>query len=199
MRQAGQAGRSSKAAQLAHQGRIGAVESQLGQLAVQHAGEHVMVVGKARVQVVAVGLQTAGRPLAFAVFLAQMDANRLAVAAGVAGDGRDRPSPFRQGVNLHVILLCEHPLKASRRIAGISTRDRRAGPRRKRAPAPAAPPRTTSSATRRGRCSCAGDRENLGNSGDPIWGELRDRAHPCLLAPHEWRQGHVDGDRHRSR
>jgi hypothetical protein len=126
---AGQAGRSQlQPAQLAHHGRVGALEAEAGQLAVQHRGEHVVVLGEAGAQVLPVGLQAAGGPLSLAAVIAQVGANGLAVAAGVAGDGRDRPPPFGKCVDLHVVLLCEHPLGASRRFAGIVTRDRRVGP-----------------------------------------------------------------------
>ena len=107
---AGQAGRAQRQpAQLAHQGRVGALEAERDQLAEQHAGEHVVVVGEAGAQVVAVGLQAAGRPLALGAIVAQIGANGLAVTAGVAGDGRDRPPPSGKCVDLHVVLLCEHP------------------------------------------------------------------------------------------
>ena len=126
---AGQAGRAQlQPAQLAHHGRVGALEAELRQLAEQHAGEDVVVLGEAGAQVVAVGLQAAGRSLALGAIVAQIGANGLSIAAGVAGDGRDRPPPFGKCVDLHVVLLCEHSPGASRRFAGIVTRDRRVGP-----------------------------------------------------------------------
>src|SRR5690606_16551392 len=39
----------------------------------------------------------------------QVLTDRLGVAAGVAADRSDRPTPRLQGVDLHVVLLCEHP------------------------------------------------------------------------------------------
>ncbi len=85
----------------------------------------MVVVGKARFQVFAEGLDAAGRPLALGLPLLQVDAHRLAVAPSVAGDGRDRPPPLEQRMDLHVILLCEHSPGVSLRIAGFVTRDRR--------------------------------------------------------------------------
>lgn len=40
-------------------------------------------------------------------FVGQVRPHRLAVPPGVPDNGRDRPSPHSQRVNLHVFLLCQ--------------------------------------------------------------------------------------------
>jgi hypothetical protein len=64
----------------------------------------------------------AGLPLA-----GNIGADRLAVAPEVAGDGRDRPTPSCECVDLHVFSLCEHrpgPLPCF----GVEHRQHRLGP-----------------------------------------------------------------------
>jgi hypothetical protein len=98
-------------AQLADQRRVGALEPGVDELAVQHGGVEVRVIAKARRDVRAKRLQAARRrPAVLAGALAaQVPADRLGITSGVAADGSNRPAPRPERVDLHVILLSEHP------------------------------------------------------------------------------------------
>lgn len=71
----------------------------------------------------------------------QILADRLAVAARVPGDRRHRPTARSQRVNLHVVLLSQHPPGAPVQIAGFDTATLDGAPDRPRArqPAPLGP------------------------------------------------------------
>lgn len=109
-------------AQLPHQRRVGAVEADRRQLAMEHRHLQVRVVAEARLDVAAVGLQAARRrppPLA-AALAPQIAPHRLRIPAGVPGDRSHRPGARSERVNLHVVVLCEHPRGAlPTRVAGI--------------------------------------------------------------------------------
>src|SRR5690606_22914986 len=77
---------------LTHERRVGAIEAELAKLAVKDGREQVRVVGEASLQVAAPGLERARRAAALGLPAAQTPADRLRVAAGVAGDRRDRPA-----------------------------------------------------------------------------------------------------------
>src|SRR5271166_1670081 len=48
------------------------------------------------------------RPHPRVLFTVEIPADRLAVEPGVAGDRRDRPTTFAQGMYFHIVLPCEH-------------------------------------------------------------------------------------------
>ena len=112
-----------KPPQLAHQRRIGAIETGVDELTKQHRRLQVLVVREARLDVGAERLQAARRRRPADQRTARRGkvlAHRLAVTAGMAADRRHRPATRSKRVNLHVILLCEHPPGALQtRVAGI--------------------------------------------------------------------------------
>jgi len=100
-------------AQLAHEGHIGAVKPQLDELSEQHAAVDVHVLGEARRQVLRIRLEAAWRRALGGLLALQVLEHGLAVAAGVSCDRRDRPAAARERMDLHIVLLSQHPLGAS--------------------------------------------------------------------------------------
>jgi len=96
-------------ADLANQRRIRTVEPETDQLLEQHAAEHVRVVLEPGLQIRAERLQATRLPLPRRTSSRQIPSDRLAIPAGVARDRRLRPTPARQSVNLHIVLLGQHP------------------------------------------------------------------------------------------
>src|SRR5438876_1049993 len=66
----------------------------------------------------------------------QILAHRLAIAACVTGDRRDRPAPARKRVNLHIVLLRQHPQRLPSVVVASNTATLEGAPDRI-APAPA--------------------------------------------------------------
>lgn len=58
----------------------------------------------------------------------QVATHGLAVSAGVPRDRRHRPASPRQGVDLHIVLLSQHPPGASIQIAGVENQRPWRGP-----------------------------------------------------------------------
>jgi hypothetical protein len=106
------AGAQGELADLAHERRVGALEAEIPKLAVKHGREDVRIVGEAGLQVGAVGLERRGRAASLRLPARQVAADRLRVAAGVAGDRGDRPAASSQCVDLHVVLHRQHSLGA---------------------------------------------------------------------------------------
>ncbi len=94
---------------LAHERHIGALKPETQDLPVEHRPVDMGIVGKARRQILTKRFHAARHRLTRARGLTQVLADRLAVTAGVSGDRRYRPAPARQGVDLHIVLLCQHP------------------------------------------------------------------------------------------
>ena len=69
-------------------------------------------------------IRFSGRPNARLVFARQIRPDRLTVTTNVAGDLRDRPTPLRQCINLHVLAPVSTsgraPLLASRSLLAAS-------------------------------------------------------------------------------
>ena len=97
--------------QLPHERHVGAIEPELEDLAIEHRPVDVRVIDEPRDEVVTKRLQAARRRLALRGGPGQILADRLAVTAGVPRDRRHRPAPPRQGVDLHIVLLSQHPLR----------------------------------------------------------------------------------------
>jgi hypothetical protein len=100
-------------ADLADQRRVGAIEPERHQLVEQHARSDVRVVPEPRLEVGAVGLQAARRRLPCGPVAGQVLRDRLAIPAGMSRDRGLRPSPARERVYLHVVLLGQHPPRSS--------------------------------------------------------------------------------------
>ena len=95
----------------AHEGRVAARVAEGDDLVVERGQPEVWVIAEARSQVGHEGLDRVGSgtaPDTGLAFTADIGADRLAIALEVAGDGRDRPAPLVQCVDLHVFSLCEH-------------------------------------------------------------------------------------------
>jgi len=94
-------------AQLAGEGRIGTRVAESHDLGEQDRGPHVLVVNQPLTHV---GLDLVERvrhgPLTHTdlSFSVQVATDRLAVPANVTGDGRDRPPPLLQRVDLQVFV-----------------------------------------------------------------------------------------------
>ena len=89
---AGAGGPQAELSELADQGRIGAIEAERGELGEQHGRKDVGVVGEAGLEVGTVRLNRAGCGAPFRLEARQVAADRLWVAAAVAGDCGDRPA-----------------------------------------------------------------------------------------------------------
>lgn len=96
-------------AHLAHERHIRPLKPEIGHLPVEHRAVNMGVVGKTRRQILTKRLEAARRRLRYGRGLDQVLTDRLAITAGVPGDRRYRPAPARQGVDLHIVLLCQHP------------------------------------------------------------------------------------------
>lgn len=72
--------------------------------------------------------------LLLAALAAQIPPDGLVIAAGMPGDRRHRPAPRLQRVNLHVVLLCEHPPRGLlAAVMDLDSPDGAGGPRQNRA------------------------------------------------------------------
>jgi hypothetical protein len=97
--------------QLAHERHVGAIEPELEHLAVEHRPVDMRVIDEPRGQVLAERLKAARRRLPRRRRPGQIAPHGLAVTARVPRDRRHRPAPPRQGVDLHIVLLSQHPLR----------------------------------------------------------------------------------------
>ena len=95
----------------AHERGVAARVAERDDLVVEGREPEVRVVTEAGPQVRDERLDGIGRAATSdtrAAFAADIGADRLAVALEMAGDGRDRPAPLVQCVDLHVFSPCEH-------------------------------------------------------------------------------------------
>lgn len=95
---------------LADQDRVGAVEAERSELAVEHGREDVGIVVEAGLEVDAVGLERARGAVALRPPARQIASDRLRIATVVTGDRCDRPAASSQCVDLHVVLHRQHSL-----------------------------------------------------------------------------------------
>ncbi len=98
---------------LADQGRIGPIEPGVDQLAEQHGRLDVRVLDEPGLQIGAERFKAARRrrPVLTGAIAGEVLPDGLAVPAGMPGDRRRIPATLRERVYLHVVLLCEHPLR----------------------------------------------------------------------------------------
>lgn len=150
--------------QLPDQRRIGPVEPGRGELVKQRHRRQVRIVDEPRLDVAAKRLHATRRPLApHPGRTGEVLRDRLAVTARVPADRRHRPAARLQCVDLHVVLLCEHPprdllldidgLEHRRPWRGSQTdraRARESTPARRYAASPASTPARASTRSRPG-------------------------------------------------
>jgi hypothetical protein len=97
--------------QLPHERHVGTIEPKLDDLAVEHRPIDMRILDEPRHAVLAKRIDAARHWRAQRRRPGQIAAHGLAVTAGVPRNRKHRPAPPRQGVDLHIVLLSQHPLR----------------------------------------------------------------------------------------
>jgi len=97
--------------QLPNERHVGTIEPEPEELAVEDRAVDVSVLAQPRDQVLTERLDAARRRLSRRRRPRQIATHSLAVTTGVPRDRRHRPAPPRKRVDLHIVLLGQHPLR----------------------------------------------------------------------------------------